>query len=76
MNRDGPFLRTSSVFNDEHGRPPVPMANQETDEHYSSLGPTGGWMMSPRVTMGRIRIPSVYRGAEVVFALQETAGAK
>ena len=33
-------------------------------------------MMSPRVTMGQIRIPSVYRGAQVVFALQETAGAK
>jgi hypothetical protein len=76
LNLQRLFLRTSTVFNDEHGRPPVRMASQETDEHYSSLGPTGGWMMSPRVTMGQIRIPSVYRGADVVFALQETAGAR
>jgi hypothetical protein len=33
-------------------------------------------MMSTRVTLGRIRIPHVYRGAQVVFALQETAVAR
>ena len=33
-------------------------------------------MMSPRVTMGRIRIPHVYRGAQVVLVLQETAVAR
>jgi hypothetical protein len=30
-------------------------------------------MMSPCVTMGRVRIPQVYRGAQVVFVSQETA---
>jgi hypothetical protein len=33
-------------------------------------------MMSTRVTVGRIRIPYVYRGAQVVFALQEMAVAR
>jgi hypothetical protein len=33
-------------------------------------------MMSIRVTMGRIRIPGVSRGAQVVFVLQETAVAR
>jgi hypothetical protein len=33
-------------------------------------------MMSTRVAVGRIRVPHVYRGAKVVFALQETAVAR